>query len=454
MIVIIGAGISGLSVAWFLNRKGVEVSVLESRDRVGGVIESQEVDGYLLERGPNSTLHRPNAPDDALGRLVDQVELKHRLMIASQQAQKRYIMRDGRLRELPSTPLAIITSGLYSWSAKMRLLGEPFIGKSPNEETIAQFVRRRLGSEFLDYAVDPFIGGVYAGDSRKLSVWAAVPKVHALERNYGSLVLGAIAKGSRSGGPTGQSVSFNRGMSVLPMTIADRMPRGSIKTSCRVNQLNYGLDGWRIQIAKPSGAEELSARHLVLAVPAGEAARLIEPLSSEAAGLLATIPYAPIVSSALGYTRGQVRHPLDGFGFLVPRREGMRTLGGLFSSSLFPGRAPSGKALITAFMGGTTDPEAVTLGDNALIQRIGEDMATALGADAPPDMARMSRHQSAIPQYTMGHLERVARIKNLLAAFPGLHLRASWSEGISVADCILNGKKLADQLLLELLQHS
>mgnify|MGYP002631645804 CR=1 FL=1 len=453
MVVIIGAGISGLSVAWFLNRKGIETSVLESRDRVGGVIESQEVDGYLLERGPNSTLHRPDAPDDALGRLVDQVELKHRLRVASPQAQKRYIMRGGRLRVLPATPLEMITNGLFSWSAKMRLLGEPFIGKSLDEETIAQFVERRLGREFLDYAVDPFVGGVYAGDPRKLSVWAAVPKVHALERNYGSLVLGAIAKGSRRGGPAGQLVSFDRGMSVLPETIAARLPRGSIETRCRIEQLNYGLDGWRIRVAKPTGVEELHARHLVLAVPAGEAARLIEPLSSEAARLLATIPYAPVVSTALGYLRDRVRHPLNGFGFLVPRREGMRTLGGLFSSTLFPQRAPSGKALITAFMGGTTDPEAVTLDDDTLVQRFTGDMAMALGADAPAAMVRLSRHQNAIPQYTLGHLERVARIKNLLATFPGLHLRASWSDGISVADCILNGEKLADRLALEHLQH-
>jgi len=446
MIVIIGAGISGLSTAWFLHRRGNEVRIIESRDRVGGVIKSQEKDGYLFEQGPNSTLRRPEATNDALGRLVEQVGLKQHLQVASPEAQKRYVLRGGRLRPLPATPLALLTSDLFSWSARLRLLCEPFIGKSHEEETIASFVERRLGREFLDYAVDPFVSGVYAGDPRQLSAWAAVARVHALERDYGSLVLGAIAKGRRSGGPAGKLISFDRGMSALPDTIAARLPQGSIETNSRIERMSHDPEGWRIQITKPTGIMELVARHLVLAVPAGEAARLLEPLSSEAARLLASIPYAPIVSLALGYPRNQVHHPLDGFGFLVPRREGMRTLGALFSSTLFSGRAPSGKALITAFMGGTTDAEAVTLDEEALLRRIDEDMETTIGTEAPPDMAYLSRHQNAIPQYTLGHLDRVARIKSLLEAFPGLHLRASWSEGISVADCIRNGEKLANRL--------
>jgi len=446
MIVIIGAGISGLSTAWFLHGRGSEVRIIESRDRVGGVIKSQEIDGYLFEGGPNSTLRRPGSPDDALGRLVEQVGLKQRLIVASPEAQKRYVMRGGRLRPLPASPLEMFTNNLFSWSAKLRLLSEPFIGKSPDEETIAQFVVRRLGREFLDYAIDPFVSGVYAGDPLQLSAWAAVPKVHALERDYGSLVLGAIAKGRRGGGPAGKLISFDRGMSVLPETIAARLPKGCVDTSCRVERINREPEGWRIRVAKLTGTEDIYASKLVLAVPASAAARLIKPLSPEVSALLTSIPYAPIVSTALGYSRDRVPHPLDGFGLLIPRRETMRTLGGLFSSTLFPGRAPPGKALITAFMGGTRDPEAVTLDENELLSRICEDMSTSLGADALPEMAHLSRHQSAIPQYTLGHLERVARIEKLSSTFPGLHLRASWSEGISVADCVRSGEILANKL--------
>jgi oxygen-dependent protoporphyrinogen oxidase len=446
MIVVVGAGISGLSAAWFLHGRGHEVCVLESGDQVGGVIESRNVDGYLVERGPNSTLRRPGAPDDAMGRLVQQVGLAEHLIGAAPEAKKRYVMRDGRLLPLPGSPLSMITTDLFSWKAKLRLLREPLIGKCRDEETIAQFVERRLGRELLDYAVDPFISGVYAGDPRELSVWAATPKVLALEREHGSLIRGAIAKGSGRGGPAGQLVSFDRGMSLLPETVAARMPQGGIETNCRVEGMTSEPDGWRIRVTKPGGADEIRAAHVVLAVQADAAARLIEPLSSEAAGLLRTIPYAPVVSAGLGYARDRVGHPLDGFGFLVPRREGMRSLGGLFSSTLFPGRAPSGNVLITAFIGGMTDPEAVSLDDDALVRRIGADMASALNADEPPALVHLTRYQSAIPQYTLGHLDRVGRIEALLAAFPGLHLRASWRDGISVADCIRNGETLAERL--------
>jgi oxygen-dependent protoporphyrinogen oxidase len=206
-------------------------------------------------------------------------------------------------------------------------------------------------------------------------------------------------------------------------------------------------DGWRVRMDTSRGRpEELSARRVVLAVPAAAAARLIAPLSSEAAGLLDAIPYAPIVSVGLGYARDRVRHPLDGFGFLVPRREGLRTLGGLFSSTLFPGRAPSGTVLVTAFIGGIKDPEAVTLDDDAVIACLGNDLVAALGVDGPPAMARLTRYQGAIPQYTLGQLDRVARVEALLAGYPGLHLRASWRDGISVADCVHNGEVLAEWL--------
>lgn len=449
MVIVVGAGISGLSVAWFLHRKGVEVRVLESRDRVGGLIDSHAEDGYLVERGPNSTLHRPRTPDDALGRLVDQAGLSGRLVVAADLAKNRYVMRDGRLLGLPTSPPAMVATRLFSWPAKLRLLGEPFIGKSRDEETIAQFVERRLGREFLDYAVGPFISGVYAGDPRTLSVRAAVPKVHALERDHGSLIRGAIAIGRAAkgaGGPAGRLISFDRGMAVLPKTVASLLPAGTIETRCRVGRLTPGADGWRIGLVGPTGSAEIVTRRLVLAVPAAEAADLVEPVSPEAAGLLRTIPYAPVVSAGLGYAADRVRHPLDGFGFLIPRREGVRTLGGLFSSTLFDGRAPSGMALITAFIGGTTDPRAIDLDDDSLVRRLGGDLAMALGAADPPEMTLLSRHRRAIPQYTLGHLDRVAGIDALAEKLPGLHFRASWRDGISVTDCIRGGEVLAERL--------
>ena len=448
-IVIVGAGISGLAAAWFLHRKGFAVRVLEAGDRVGGVIDTEAVDGYLIERGPNSTMQKPGTPDDALGRIVEQTGLGERLLEAAPAARKRFVMRGRRLMGLPGSPVQGITTSLFSWPAKLRLLAEPFIGRARDEETIAQFVIRRLGREFLDYAIAPFVSGVYAGDPAALSVRAAVAKIYALERDHGSLIRGAIAMrklGKGAGMPAGRLVSFDKGMAVLPAAIADALPAGTVETQCRVEALTRDGDEWRVRYGGPDGSTETAAQHVLLAVPAGATANLVEPLAPQAAALLRAIPYAPIVSAGFGYARGQVGHPLDGFGFLVPRVEGVRTLGGLFSSTLFPGRAPDVRVLITAFIGGTTDPEAVALDDEAVARAIGADLAAALAIDGAPAPVRLSRYQAAIPQYTIGHLDRVAGIDAQLGAFPGLHLRASWRDGVSVSDCIRNGEKLSESI--------
>ncbi len=449
MIVVIGAGISGLSAAWFLHRKGLPVQVLERADRVGGVIASEHLDGYLIEHGPNSTLQKPESEDDALGRLVGDVGLSDSLMAAGTAAKKRFVMRGGQLRALPTSPPAMIATRLFSLAAKLRLLGEPFIGRGKGEETIAQFVTRRLGPEFLDYAIEPFVSGVYAGDPRTLSVRAAVPKIYALERDHGSLIRGAIALGKAAkaaAGPPGRLVSFDDGMEVLPRTIAERLPAGSVRTGCRMVGLEPAEDGWRVAWGTPTESGVIEARHVILAVPAAAAADLITSLSPEAAGELRDIAYAPIVSAGMGYDPKRVGHALDGFGFLVPRREGVRILGGLFSSTLFPGRAPAGRVLITTFIGGAMDGDAVALDDSAVTRCLSDDLARSLGAAGEPAMVHLTRWERAIPQYVLGHLERIARIDGLLEDHPGLHFRANWRDGISVADCVRNGEKLADHI--------
>ena len=311
-VIIVGGGISGLAAAWFLHRKGVSVRLLEGGERLGGVIDSGRGNDFLVERGPNSTLQRPGREEDGLGRLIEQVGLEDRVVEAAPMAKKRFVMRGGRLRALPGSPPAMVTTRLFSWRAKLRLLGEPFVGRGRGEETIAAFVERRLGREFLDYAVEPFVSGVYAGDPRVLSVQAAVPRVYALEENHGSLIRGAIAMGKaaeKTGAPAGRLVSFDQGMAVLPETIAAALPAGSVRTGCRVSGIEQHAGGWRVR--SEGGGEERAGR-LVLAVPAAAAADLIEPLSTEAAGILGAIPYAPILSLAMAYDRERVGHRLDG----------------------------------------------------------------------------------------------------------------------------------------------
>lgn len=450
-VLIVGGGISGLSAAWFLHQRGIAVKVLEAAPAVGGTITTKRDEGRLVELGPNSTLQKPGE-EDALGRLIASLGLTDRLLEAAPDAKRRFVMKRAKLAALPTSPTAFLATSIFSWKAKLRLLLEPFIGKAKTEETIARFVTRRLGKEFLDYAIEPFISGVYAGDPERLSVRAAVPKIYSLERDHGSLIRGAIARGkaakaARTGGaPAGRMVSFDAGMGLLPQTIAEQLPEGSVVTGAEVSRLGRVGDDWTAQWWADGAAEEVRAENLVMAVPAKPAADLLRPLFPEASKKLDAIPYAPICSVALGYDREKVGHPLNGFGYLIPRREGYRLLGGLFSTTLFPGRAPEGQALVTAFIGGAMDREILELPDEAVIGQVAHDLADALEIEGSENYVSLTRYERAIPQYELGHLEKLAAFDKALEHLPGLHFRCNWRDGISVGDCVLNAEKLAARI--------
>ena len=346
---VVGAGISGLSTAWFLRRSGYSVRVLEASAYPGGSVRSELSDGYLVEAGPNSTLENT----DALGELIRGVGLEQQVCEANAQAKRRYILKRGELLPLPGSPLSFIKTPLFSAAGKWRLLAEPFIRRARSEETIAQFVRRRLGHEFLDWAIDPFISGVYAGDPEQLSVQSATRKIHALEAEYGSLFVGALRRmlaGRRSGpAPSGRMISFKQGMQAFPLAIAKDLG-DSVETGVTVAELTRGRDMW--QLRDNGGGEVANADQVVFSVPAYRVADLLQALIPDAAQRLRRIDYPPVASVATGFRRDQVGHSLDGFGFLIPRRENRQTLGSLFSSTLFPGRAPEGQVLLTSFIGG------------------------------------------------------------------------------------------------------
>ncbi|MBI1207387.1 MAG: protoporphyrinogen oxidase [Azospirillum sp.] len=451
-VVVVGGGITGLSLAWFLSQRGIPVRVLDAQDGWGGVIRSSRRNGYLIEHGPNSTLQKPGREDDALGRLIAGAGLEPEVVAAGAAGSRRYVMRRGHLIALPASPLSFLTTPLFSWRAKARLMAEPFIARGRDEETIADFVRRRLGPEFLTYAIQPFVSGVFAGDAEQLSAPAAVPRIHALEQRYGSLIRGAVALGMAAKGagmPAGRLLSFEQGMATLPRSLVARLPEGSCRSGCRVVGLDPEGSGWTLRWqADGGGAGVLRAATVVLAVPAPAAAILVEGLSEDAARLLRSIAYAPIVSAAIGFDRAAVRHPLDGFGYLVPRPERRRSLGGLFSSTLFPGRAPDGKVLITTFIGGTTDLGIAALDDDSLMFQVLADLAAAVGAAGMPELGQLTRYARAIPQYTLGHRERVARIDEQLRSHRSLYLQASWRDGVSVADCVRSAERLAERIAL------
>ena len=452
-VLIIGGGISGLTAAWWLQSKGHDVVLIEAAGRAGGTIGSSRHGGCLIETGPNSTLETT----PLIARLLEEVGASGARIAASPLAKNRYILRDGKLLPLPLTPPAFIATPLFSWRAKLALLGEPFIARTaPDvEETVAEFVVRRLGGEFLDYAINPFVAGVYAGDPERLSVRAAFPRLFELEQRFGSLIRGQILgarERRRSGGMSRQSatmLSFREGMQALTDAVAARLKRVELNTCARA-LARLAAGRWLVSADGPGGAVEYRARAVIVATPADTAARLARPHAPAAAAALDAIPYPPVAAVVAAYDLQSISHALDGFGFLVPEKEKRRILGTIFSSALFENRAPDGTALLSTFVGGMRQPELALEGDDAIARLVQEDLADILGAPARARWLRVTRWARAIPQYTLGHLERIATVEAAERELPGLHFSANYRGGISVADCIRSAAATADSVAARL----
>ncbi len=440
--VVIGGGISGLTTAFHLARTGRRVAVLEAAQRVGGAIETfSDGGGWRFEMGPNTVLE--NNPN--VGRLLHESGLEGEKITAAPSARRRYLYKGGRLVPLPGGPGGFLTTPLFPASAKLRLLREPWIGKPPagTEETIAQFVRRRLGQAFLDYAVGPFVSGVYAGDPERLSVRWAVPRIHGLEEQHGSLIRGAFArrKGpSMESTPGGAMISFRDGLEELPRKLAREI--GDVRTRVLCHKVVRTEEGFRAE----TSTGPVEAARVVLAVPADVAARLLEEATAGASRLFAEIPYAAVAILSLGFRREAVGHPLDGFGFLAPRKEGMNVLGCLFPSEIFPGRAPAGHVALAAFAGGRTNPEVAGWDDERLASILLSELRGPLDLKGKPVFRLIRRWPRAIPQYEVGHGRFVERAKEIEQALPGLHFGGNYLGGVSVPDCIRNATALAEAL--------
>ena len=448
-VVVIGAGLSGLVTAFRAKRAGLGVVVFEAGSRPGGVIGSERRAGALFERGPNSGLDTTpliNAMLDDLGIRADRVD-------GSKASSKRYVLRDGRLVALPTSPGAFLRTPLFSFGAKLRLFAEPFIGKAAPEveESIAQFVRRRLGPEFLDYAIEPFVAGIYAGDPETLSVPAAFPRLHALEQQYGSLIKGAILgarqrrKSADKAKNAALSFSFREGMQTLTDALARAI--GHVDCDVKVTRVERLRDGeFTIAGERFGMAFERQARAVVVATPAYSAATIVQLLAPAAAQALQEIAYPPVTVVASAYRRRDILHPLDGFGFLAPARERPAVLGTLFSSTMFEHRAPSEVAVLTTFVGGRRNPELAAAGDAGVRAAVHEELARLLGAGADPMWSEITRWPRAIPQYTMGHLQRIARVEEAERSFPGLYFCANYRGGVSIGDCVKAGHATADRV--------
>lgn len=448
-VAVIGGGITGLTAAWRLRRQNIPVTVYEASGSVGGVIKTIARNGFLAECGPNTILET----SPAVKSLVDELGLADRRMYADASAKARYIVRYGRPIVLPTSPLALLGTSLFSAGAKLNVLREPFrAAKSgTDEESLASFVRRRLGDEFLDYAINPFVAGVYAGDPARLSVQHAFPKLQALEEKYGSLIKGQIlgARERKARGEVSKQsapmFSFDAGLQVLTDTLRDEL-HDSIRVGARVVSLRKSED-WTVELTGGASGGERKHSAVLMAIPAHKAA-LIELHTPAAEYLheLQEIYYPPVATVALGFRREDVRHPLDGFGMLIPQKEGFNILGSFFSSSLFPNRAPAGHVTLTSFIGGVRAPDLALSDARLLVDTTLVDLRKLLGVTGSPVFEHVAVYREAIPQYEVGYGRFKQILSNVEAAAPGIFFAGHYRDGISVADCIVSAGRAATRI--------
>ncbi|MFZ1977752.1 MAG: protoporphyrinogen oxidase [Bacteroidota bacterium] len=460
-ILVVGEGITGLSTAYWLKKRGLAVLVLSKDSDVGGTMKSIEDRGFLYETGANTALETTPLFKD----LVAGLHLEDEFIYANPEGKNRFILRNDMLLPLPLGPLSLLRTDLFSTKGKLRLLKEPLIGRAHNEESIAEFVSRRLGHEFLDYAIDPFVAGVFAGKAEQLSVRSAFPKLYALEKNYGGLIKGMIwGVGERrqreeKAKDRAETFSFRSGMQTLPRALAESM-RSEIIAGARVTGIQQPKRTrvqsrrYIIEYLFKGKHHKIETDYVVFATAAYDAAPIIRRLSPETAEVLDSIYYSPIVSIFLGYKREDIYHPLNGFGFLVPSKEKKNILGCLWNSSLFPSRAPKDHAAVNAFMGGARQPELYEMSDAGILKETTKALSSAMQISGKPVYWNLTRWRKSIPQYTIGYQRKIDALERFEQHFAGIVLTGNYRGGISVGDCVKNSYELAQSLAAKIILTS
>jgi oxygen-dependent protoporphyrinogen oxidase len=446
-IAIIGGGLTGLTAAYCLKQRGSRVVIYEAGDRIGGVVKSERRGGYLAELGPSSM----SPPSPAVAALLHELGLDPSKVTASPAARERYIVRRGKLVRLPMTPSELLTSRLLSNAAKLAVFGEPLVetGDSPVDESVAAFVRRRFNQEVLDYVVNPFVAGTFAGDPEQLSVRHAMPQLHALERAHGSVMKAFLkaAKAEREPGQASQGVgsliSYREGLQQIPDALGREL-KSEVRLRAPVTQLRSGSKGWTVGAAFQT-PELYDA--VVFAAPAHSLDEIdLDLMGGERLATLSSIVHPPVAVLAFGFPRDRVAHPLDGFGFLTPEAERRRILGAIFSSTLFPDRAPPDHVLITAFAGGTRDPDFVQSDLHTLAARVLDELRILLGTRGEPSFRAIQVWPKAIPQYVLGY----GRFKDIADQAeqnnPGLVLAGTYRDGVSLIDAMASGERAASRM--------
>jgi oxygen-dependent protoporphyrinogen oxidase len=466
-VLIIGGGITGLAAAHrfteLARERGLalDLCLVESGPRLGGVLRTKQRHGFLLEAGPDSFItQKPEALE-----LCRRLGLESQVIGTDPSHRRSFVARGRRLLPVPegfqmlapSRLWPFVASPIFSWPGKLRVALDWILPArtESGDESLGQFVERRLGREALERMAQPMIAGVYGADPHNLSLQATLPRFQEMERRHGSVIRAMVAQARAGGARNGNAgvsgaryglfVTLQDGMQTLVDTLAGRLPSGSVHLGTSASHLSPQRDGiWRVRLTDPTGSEEHVVDAVCLALPSHRASLLIEPFDPGLAARLAAIPYASVMTMNLAYRREDISHPLDGFGFVVPAIERRTLLGCTFSSVKFPGRAPEGHVLLRAFLSGSRMAHEE---DAALVAAVRGDLRELLGVSQPPLFTSLCRKRQAMAQYTVGHLNRVAAIETAATHHPGLALAGNAYRGIGVPDCVRSGEQAAERLL-------
>jgi len=451
-VVVVGGGISGLSAVYYLARHGIASTLVERRDRLGGVISTERLDGCLLEAGPDSFLaQKPWALD-----LIRELGLGADVIGSNDHLRVTYVLKRGRLVPLPDGLMLMIPTrvfpllrtSLLGWDTKIRMglewFRRPRQGWQP-DQSVAEFVAAHYGWEAVDYLAEPLLAGVYGGDPAKLSVASVLPRFVELERKYGSLTQGVLRERRKAarqakGVPLFQTLKGGLGQ-LVDALVAQAQP--AFQLVCGAAEAVEGAAGapWRVRV----NGDWLEADHAILACQAYQAAALLGSADGELAGLLDSIPYSNSITISLGYDKAGFHHPLNGFGFLAPRGERQVLVACTWVGTKFSGRVPPDKAVLRCFVGGE-DADVLSLSDEDLVTGVRAELLTVMGVSETPVFTHVARWPRSMAQYTVGHADRIRRIESGLQELPGLHLAGNAYHGIGIPDCVRMGKQVADAI--------